>query len=131
MANLACSYSPVSRLKWTEIDRVEECDLYIKFCHVSLAKFFVSFLVRYMYACIFFPVELILQSLPDLYLDKLLDFLVSQLESSPHIQFYLEWCQQALMLHGPRLKQRSQSIMSTLRGLQKNLTRRHDDLAKM
>ncbi|XP_064636474.1 periodic tryptophan protein 2 homolog [Lineus longissimus] len=71
------------------------------------------------------------QSIPDVYINKLLSFIASQMESSPHIEFYLTWAQKLLYMHGPKLKQRSQSIMAILRSLLKVITRRYEDIGKI
>lgn len=44
--------------------------------------------------------------LPDIYVEKLLDFVASCLEKSGHLQFYMTWTQNLLMLHGQKLKNR-------------------------
>ena len=75
--------------------------------------------------------EVICINLPDTYVDKLLSFLAAQIESTAHIEFYLIWIQCLLMKHGPRLKQRSQQIMATLRNLQKNVSKKSEDIGKM
>lgn len=51
-------------------------------------------------------VEVISASLPELYVEKLLEFLASSFEVSRHLEFYLIWTQKLLMLHGPKLKSR-------------------------
>uniref|UniRef100_A0A4W4GHZ4 Small-subunit processome Utp12 domain-containing protein n=1 Tax=Electrophorus electricus TaxID=8005 RepID=A0A4W4GHZ4_ELEEL len=51
--------------------------------------------------------ELVSSSLPDVYVEKLLDFVASSLEKSRHLQFYLTWAQNLLTLHGQKLKSRS------------------------
>ncbi|KAJ8297869.1 hypothetical protein KUTeg_024400 [Tegillarca granosa] len=76
-------------------------------------------------------VEVICENLPDTYVDKLLDFLARQIESTAHIEFYMTWINRLLMHHGPKLKQRSQKIMAILRSLQKGLTRKHEDIGKI
>lgn len=76
-------------------------------------------------------VEHVCRSLADVYVDKLLGFIGGQLEDTAHLQFYMLWCQRLLYLHGPSLKQRSQSIMAILRLLQKNLTRSYQDMRKV
>lgn len=76
-------------------------------------------------------VPVICENLPNTYVDKLLAFLANQMEATSHLQFYLTWINQLLMFHGPKLKQRSQSLMATLRMLQKNMTRKHEDLGKI
>uniref|UniRef100_A0A3P8SH77 PWP2 small subunit processome component n=1 Tax=Amphiprion percula TaxID=161767 RepID=A0A3P8SH77_AMPPE len=51
-------------------------------------------------------------SLPDVYVEKLLGFVASCLEKSGHLQFYLTWAQNLLMLHGQKLKNRSGSLFN-------------------
>ncbi|NXC79465.1 PWP2 protein, partial [Cercotrichas coryphoeus] len=49
-------------------------------------------------------VDVVCSSLPDLYVEKLLEFLASAFETSCHLEFYLIWAQKLLMLHGQKLK---------------------------
>ncbi|NWI97625.1 PWP2 protein, partial [Pitta sordida] len=51
-------------------------------------------------------VDVVCSSLPDLYVEKLLEFLASAFESSCHLEFYLIWAHKLLMLHGQKLKTR-------------------------
>lgn len=55
-----------------------------------------------------FPVavRVLCASLPDVYVEKLLGFVASCLEKSGHLQFYMTWAQNLLMLHGQNLKNR-------------------------
>lgn len=54
-----------------------------------------------------FPtVEVISSSLPELYVEKVLEFLASSFEVSRHLEFYLIWTQKLLMAHGQKLKSR-------------------------
>ncbi|XP_077996881.1 periodic tryptophan protein 2 homolog [Glandiceps talaboti] len=76
-------------------------------------------------------IELICQNLPENYVDKMLGYLATQLESSRHVEFYLAWCNQLLTLHGSQLKSRSRAVMSILTNLQKSVIRRQDDLATL
>ncbi|XP_053398750.1 periodic tryptophan protein 2 homolog [Mercenaria mercenaria] len=76
-------------------------------------------------------VEVIVDNLPDIYVDKLMSFVAGMIESTAHIEFYLTWASKLLMQHGPRLKQRSQQIMATLRSMQKNVTRKSEELGKI
>ena len=55
--------------------------------------------------CVAVPV--ICGSLPDIYVEKLLGFVAASLEKSGHLQFYMTWAQSLLMLHGQKLKNRS------------------------
>ncbi|XP_035390995.1 periodic tryptophan protein 2 homolog [Electrophorus electricus] len=75
--------------------------------------------------------ELVSSSLPDVYVEKLLDFVASSLEKSRHLQFYLTWAQNLLTLHGQKLKSRSSAILTTIQQLLKSIQRHHDYLSKL
>ncbi|NXR08830.1 PWP2 protein, partial [Semnornis frantzii] len=51
-------------------------------------------------------VDVVCSSLPDLYVEKTLEFLASAFETSCHLEFYLIWAHKLLMLHGQKLKTR-------------------------
>uniref|UniRef100_A0A8B9HV44 PWP2 small subunit processome component n=1 Tax=Astyanax mexicanus TaxID=7994 RepID=A0A8B9HV44_ASTMX len=70
-------------------------------------------------------------SLPDVYVEKLLNFVASSLEKSRHLQFYLTWAQNLLTLHGQKLKSRSTTMLPTIQQLLKSLQKHHDDLSKL
>lgn len=54
-----------------------------------------------------FPtVEVVSSSLPELYVEKVLEFLASSFEVSCHLEFYLIWTQKLLLAHGQKLKSR-------------------------
>uniref|UniRef100_A0A3P9M7G7 PWP2 small subunit processome component n=1 Tax=Oryzias latipes TaxID=8090 RepID=A0A3P9M7G7_ORYLA len=76
-------------------------------------------------------IPLVCRSLPDIYVEKLLGFLATCLEKSSHLQFYMTWAQNLLMLHGQKLKNRSGSILATLQSLQKSIQRHFDNLSKL
>ncbi|XP_064489953.1 periodic tryptophan protein 2 homolog [Ornithodoros turicata] len=76
-------------------------------------------------------IELLCRALPQVYVERLLGFLGVQLESRPHIQFYMTWITTLLKQHGEMLKERSPSVMAMLRTLVKNITLRHKELAKI
>lgn len=48
-------------------------------------------------------------------MQKLLGFVAACLEKSGHLQFYLSWAQNLLMLHGQKLKNRSAPLASVIR----------------
>ncbi|CAL1543305.1 unnamed protein product [Lymnaea stagnalis] len=73
----------------------------------------------------------IIENLSDTYVDKLLAFTGHMIEVSAHIEFYLLWLLPLLMTHGPKLKQRSQQVMASLRTLQRNMSRKYEDLRKI
>ncbi|XP_017744254.1 PREDICTED: periodic tryptophan protein 2 homolog isoform X2 [Rhinopithecus bieti] len=49
-------------------------------------------------------IEVVTSSLPELYVEKVLEFLASSFEVSRHLEFYLLWTHKLLMLHGQKLK---------------------------
>lgn len=51
-------------------------------------------------------VDVVSASLPELYVEKVLEFLAASFEVSRHLEFYLLWTQKLLMSHGQRLKSR-------------------------
>lgn len=79
----------------------------------------------------YLSIELIAGSIPDVYVDKLLAFISTQLEKSAHLEFYITWSQFLLYKHGNQLKQRAVSKMSILCNLEKSLTKKYEDLTKM
>ncbi|XP_028984892.1 PWP2 small subunit processome component [Betta splendens] len=76
-------------------------------------------------------IPVVCRALPDIYVEKLLDFVAACLEKSSHLQFYMTWTQNLLMLHGQKLKNRSGAILSTLQALQKSIQRHSDNLSKL
>lgn len=67
--------------------------------------------------------------MPELYVERLLKFVASELERTRHIHFYLIWIEIILTRQGHRINTALQ--MPVLLTLQKNMQRRYDDLSKM
>uniref|UniRef100_A0A9J7ZA71 Small-subunit processome Utp12 domain-containing protein n=1 Tax=Cyprinus carpio carpio TaxID=630221 RepID=A0A9J7ZA71_CYPCA len=76
-------------------------------------------------------ITVVCSSLPDVYVDKLLNFVASTLEKCNHLQFYLSWAQCLLTLHGQKLKNRSGAVLPTVQQLLKSIQRHSDDLSKL
>nr|CAD7407640.1 unnamed protein product [Timema cristinae] len=79
-------------------------------------------------------VELTVRSLPESYVERTLKHVSVALESTRHIEFYLQWVQCLLTNHGPRLraaKVTRPGVVPVLNMLHKNLARRHDELSKI
>ncbi|KAI9920873.1 hypothetical protein PsorP6_001750 [Peronosclerospora sorghi] len=68
-----------------------------------------------------------------MYLTRLLQLLAKRIESSPHLEFYLQWSLAVLNTHGQTLYDSSShaTYLPTLRSLQKSIARHLQDLAKM
>lgn len=56
--------------------------------------------------CLPAAVEVVGASLPELYVEKVLEFLAASMETSRHLEFYLLWTQRLLLRHGHKLKAR-------------------------
>jgi len=76
-------------------------------------------------------VELIVTFLSDQYVERLIEFVADQLESSNHLEFCLLWVKTLLMTHGQRLKNRSMNVLSTLHNLQRILYNKQQSLEKI
>ncbi|XP_064503026.1 periodic tryptophan protein 2 homolog [Pseudopipra pipra] len=76
-------------------------------------------------------VDVVCSSLPDLYVEKLLEFLASAFEISCHLEFYLIWAHKLLMLHGQKLKTRSVKLLPMIQFLQKSIQRHFEDVSKL
>ena len=76
-------------------------------------------------------VQLIVATLPGVYVEKMLRFLGNQLESSPHLGFYLHWCVELLTRHTAYLKGKAPAIMAQVRDLQKSVLQKQSELGKM
>ncbi|XP_070161171.1 periodic tryptophan protein 2 homolog [Polyergus mexicanus] len=74
-------------------------------------------------------IELTTTSMPDIYVEKLLKFIASELESTRHIHFYLLWIETILTKHGSRINTALQ--MPVLLLLQKNMQKKYDDLSRI
>jgi periodic tryptophan protein 2 len=62
-------------------------------------------------------------------LDRLMQFLSKILSSSPHIDFFLQWCQQLLQVHGAHLEKHRGSFMRSFRALHKAIASRQSEMA--
>lgn len=76
-------------------------------------------------------IDVICSSLPELYIEKVLEFLASSLEKSRHLEFYLLWTKKLLMLHGCKLKTRSEKLLPIIQYLQKSIQRHFEDVSKL
>lgn len=72
--------------------------------------------------------NLVAGTLPDEYAHRTLQFVAKQLETTQHVQFYLQWACQLITLHGPK-----EDVLSahTLLALQQNLSRKYEQLSKV
>lgn len=78
-----------------------------------------------------FDISLVVQSLKEPYVERLLKFVALQLEKSSHLHFYLLWCQQLLSVHSQKLKAVSSRLLVVLRSLQKSISRQQEDIGKL
>ncbi|KAI8085126.1 WD40 repeat-like protein [Halteromyces radiatus] len=76
-------------------------------------------------------IPLVARGLPEKYLDKLLKFIGTHMETSPHIEFHLLWVTSLLTCHGRYLKQHRGEFQAVFRALYKGVTRVRDDIANL
>ncbi|KAM4689892.1 LOW QUALITY PROTEIN: periodic tryptophan protein 2 homolog, partial [Rhinophrynus dorsalis] len=76
-------------------------------------------------------IAVLCSSLPELYVERLLVFLASQLERSRHLQFYLTWTHQLLLQHGQNMKNRSVPLLPAIHALQKSLQGHFTEVSKL
>ncbi|KAG6780518.1 hypothetical protein POTOM_013380 [Populus tomentosa] len=83
--------------------------------------------------CIFsvspLDIPAIASSVPYRYLQRLIEAFSDLLESCPHLEFILRWCQELCKAHGNSIQQNSRNLLPALKSLQKAITRIHQDLA--
>ncbi|KAF5295110.1 hypothetical protein FQA39_LY13261 [Lamprigera yunnana] len=74
-------------------------------------------------------VELIISNLSIQYVERLLHILANFLDNSRHLEYYLHWVESLFTLHGSSIK--AQMNMPAILALQKSLTRKYEQLAKL
>ncbi|KAK1121674.1 hypothetical protein K0M31_009985 [Melipona bicolor] len=74
-------------------------------------------------------INLTVMDLSDIYVEKALKFIASELEYTRHIHFYLLWIEVILTNHGTKINTALQ--MPILLTLQKNMQKKYDDLSKI
>lgn len=75
-----------------------------------------------------FLVELVVSAMPEMYVERTLEYVSRQVSSSHHVEFYLNWATKILTIHASKenlIKQ--QSLIS----IQDSLQRKYDALSKV
>ncbi|CAA7402795.1 unnamed protein product [Spirodela intermedia] len=70
-------------------------------------------------------------SIPHKYLQRLVKAFADLLESCPHLELILQWCQELCKVHGDFIQKNSHSLFTALRYLHKSITKLHQDLSDM
>eukprot|EP00126_Sphaerothecum_destruens_P011227 Sdes_comp20878_c0_seq2m17869 len=73
----------------------------------------------------------VVSQLPAFYIEKLLDFIASQIDETLRIDFYLLWCVDIFNFHGRFLKNHSVRLLPIFRRLQKGISRHFELLQKV
>ncbi|XP_069748532.1 PWP2 small subunit processome component [Narcine bancroftii] len=76
-------------------------------------------------------IAVVSSTLPLVYVEKMLGFIASVLETSRHLEFFLSWAEQLLTLHGQTLKARSVELLPVIQSLQKSIQRHFDTVSKL
>ncbi|XP_078431883.1 periodic tryptophan protein 2 [Wolffia australiana] len=70
-------------------------------------------------------------AIPHKYLQRLVKAFADLLESCPHLELVLIWCQELCKIHGDFIQRNSHDLFTALRYLHKSITRLHQDLSDM
>ncbi|KAI8351541.1 quinon protein alcohol dehydrogenase-like superfamily [Blakeslea trispora] len=76
-------------------------------------------------------VELVAREMPEKYLFKLLTFVGTHMETSPHIEFHLMWVTHVMTAHGRYLRDHRGQFQPVFRALYKGVHRVRDDIASL
>lgn len=76
-------------------------------------------------------IRIVVSTVASSYVERVLSFIVSQMDISPHIEFHLKWIEAVLYEHGALLQKRTPSTVSILRAIQKSLGRKFEDISKI
>lgn len=76
-------------------------------------------------------VQFVLRELSDTYIERLIPVLADRVFRSPHVQYYLHWSCNLLLLHTQMLKQKGLNTKSLLTDLQKSVLQRQTDIGKL
>lgn len=82
--------------------------------------------ILFLFFC--FAVELVVAAMPEMYVERTLEFVSKQVSASHHIEFYLTWATNILTIHAPKehiFKQQS------LIAIQDSLTRKYEALSRV
>lgn len=77
---------------------------------------------------IYISVELVVTAMPEMYVERTLEFVSKQISASHHIEFYIIWATKILTIHAPKenvFKQQS------LIAIQDSLTRKYEALSRV
>ncbi|KAL0723553.1 hypothetical protein Bca4012_038152 [Brassica carinata] len=90
-----------------------------------------SFIKKCIFAVAPADIKAVAISVPQKYLERLMEALVDLLENCPHLEFLLHWCQEICKAHGSSIQRNYRNLLPSLKSLQKAITRAHQDLADM
>lgn len=68
-------------------------------------------------------------NLSEKYVQQLIIIISSGLDSSRHLEYYLNWAQNILTIHGPKMN--AQKNIPALLSLEKSLIRKYEQISKM
>jgi periodic tryptophan protein 2 len=75
--------------------------------------------------------QLVIRSLPNTYLQRLLDIIAERLGESPHVEYYMSWVVHLLSFHGSFIQANVSGFMRTLRALHKSINIQKADLSRV
>lgn len=70
----------------------------------------------------------VVRTINPIHMERLMQLLAKIMDTSPHVEFYLEWCLEILKTHGMYMDKHRASFMRAFRALHKIVQTRHDEV---
>lgn len=90
-----------------------------------------KYIVKSIEKCNFGEIPLVVKSIPIEYINRLLEIICTELETTQHLEYYLNWCLNILQCHGEIIRKNTKLYLSSLRSLHKIINLHHNDLVKL
>lgn len=76
-------------------------------------------------------IPVVVRSVGAVHMERLMQFIASFASSSPHIEFYVQWCLEILKTHGLHMDRNRGQYMRAFRAMFKSLNTKHEELRKV
>lgn len=76
----------------------------------------------------FSSIQHVIRTIGPEHLERLMQFISKIMDTSPHVEFYLEWCLEMLRIHGIYMDKHRSVFMRAFRAMHKIVQTRHDEI---
>lgn len=90
-----------------------------------------EYIIKCIEKCNIGEVSLVIKTIPQEYLYRILEVLVKEIESSKHIEYYLYWCLNILQIDGEIIHKNIKSYLGLIRSLYKIISGHRNELLKL